>query len=189
MEVCVRIVEFDAGHRVMLHESKCKTVHGHRYKVELHARAEVLDRVGRVIDFSVLKEKIGGWIDEHWDHTFIVNKDDVETHKALLTLPRMKDPYVLPYNPTAENMAKFLVDEVCVKQLEGTNVEVFKVVVWETPNCFAEATRDYPIAIDDPRFYCDYESSGNPPASVLLGPSTSSQPIPAADYYAEGGRQ
>jgi 6-pyruvoyltetrahydropterin/6-carboxytetrahydropterin synthase len=139
MKVCVRILEFDAGHRVMLHESKCKTAHGHRFKAEIHARSESLDSVGRVIDFSVLKGKIGTWIDDNWDHTFIVYKKDVETHKALMMMPRMKDPFVLPTNPTSENLSQYLLDVVCPAELKDTGVEVFKIVLWETPNCFAIA--------------------------------------------------
>ena len=71
-----RRLEFDAGHRVFGHESKCATLHGHRYVVEVTAQAAKLDSVGRVIDFSVLKERIGAWLDEKWDHNVIVFEQD-----------------------------------------------------------------------------------------------------------------
>lgn len=136
---CSRILEFDAGHRVHNHESKCATLHGHRYRCEFTAQG-TLDSIGRVIDFSVLKERIGSWLDEHWDHNVIVFEHDVETIVALSSIPRKKEPWVAPFNPTAENMAQYLLDEVCPKVLSGTGVSVTKVVVWETPNCFAEAS-------------------------------------------------
>jgi 6-pyruvoyltetrahydropterin/6-carboxytetrahydropterin synthase len=135
-----RILEFDAGHRVFNHESKCATLHGHRYKVEITAQADRLDKIGRVIDFSVLKNRIGSWLDEHWDHNVILFIEDKVTINAVSNCPRQKDPFVAMWNPTAENMAEFLLREVCPVKLRDTNVLVTKVVVWETPNCKAEAT-------------------------------------------------
>jgi 6-pyruvoyltetrahydropterin/6-carboxytetrahydropterin synthase len=44
----------------------------------------------------------------------------------------------LPYNPTAENLAKYLLWEVCPKLLKGAGVIVYKVVFRETDNCYAE---------------------------------------------------
>lgn len=52
MITVTRVLEFDAGHRVVNHESKCATLHGHRYKVEIVAAAPGLDSLGRVIDFG-----------------------------------------------------------------------------------------------------------------------------------------
>lgn len=135
----IRLLEFDAGHRVTNHEAKCATLHGHRYKVEIEATAPGLDAIGRVIDFSVLKDKVGSWLDLHWDHTTLVFKEDQETLACLMAMPRRKDPYVCDWNPTAENMAAHLLNVVCPMVLAGTEVLVTKVVVWETPNCRAEA--------------------------------------------------
>ena len=47
--------EWDAMHRIPLHESKCKAFHGHRYAAEITCQAEQLDHLGRVVDFSVIK--------------------------------------------------------------------------------------------------------------------------------------
>jgi 6-pyruvoyltetrahydropterin/6-carboxytetrahydropterin synthase len=136
---CVRKVHFCAGHRVMNHESKCATAHGHNYYVHLYAEAPHLDALGRVIDFSVLKGKIGGWIEEHWDHTFLVCKDDLSLIDALKHLPRKKEPFICPFNPTAEEMALYLLNVICPQQLQGTSVVITKVVVYETDNCYAIA--------------------------------------------------
>jgi 6-pyruvoyltetrahydropterin/6-carboxytetrahydropterin synthase len=139
MITVTRKLEFDAGHRVMNHESKCATLHGHRYVVEITAEAQALDKIGRVIDFSVLKQKIGSWLDKNWDHTCIVYSKDTRTLKALKSMPRAKNPWVAPWNPTAENMAEHLLHVVCPAELKRTGVEVTKIKVWETPNCSAEA--------------------------------------------------
>ncbi|MBF0198688.1 MAG: 6-carboxytetrahydropterin synthase, partial [Planctomycetes bacterium] len=56
--------------------------------------------------------------------------------------PSFKDIFVLPLNPTAENLAYYLLHEVCPKELKGMGVIVHKVVLWETENCYAEVDLD-----------------------------------------------
>lgn len=136
---CVRRIHFCAGHRIMDHEGKCATVHGHNYYVELFAEADHLDSIGRVIDFSVLKEKVGGWIDHNWDHTFLVCHRDEKVIEMLKTIPRKKEPFICAFNPTAEQIAEYLLLEVCPMTLQNTGVVITKVVVYETDNCYAEA--------------------------------------------------
>lgn len=135
-----RILEFDAAHRVMNHESKCATLHGHRYKVEITAKADELDLIGRVVDFSVLKARVGGWIDLHWDHTTIIFHEDEKTLAGLATVPGFKPIYVADWNPTAENMAWHLLHVVCPLILDDLPITVVRVVVHETPNCSAEVS-------------------------------------------------
>ncbi len=52
---CTRRIEFDAAHRVMRHEGKCKHLHGHRYALEATFSASGLDALGRVIDFAAFQ--------------------------------------------------------------------------------------------------------------------------------------
>jgi 6-pyruvoyltetrahydropterin/6-carboxytetrahydropterin synthase len=134
----VRKFSIDVGHRVLGHEGKCSNVHGHTYTIEVHARGPELDGIGRVIDFSALKDRIGSWLDACWDHGFVVNAEDEAVHIALTQLESKF--FLLPFNPTAENMAEYLLRRVCPERMEGTGIEVFRVVVHETPNCRAEAT-------------------------------------------------
>lgn len=143
MQTCTRRIHFCYGHRVMNHESKCATLHGHNGVVFLQATPiEGLDALGRVIDFSVLKEKIGNWIEEHWDHTMILYQEDKETIALLDKAPQFKKTFILESNPTAENLANHLLLKVCPKLLKGHGVMVNKVTFWETENCFAEAMLD-----------------------------------------------
>ena len=76
MLTCIRRLEWDAMHRIPAHEHKCSAWHGHRYAVEIHCTAPELDHCGRVVDFGVIKREVGGWIDEHWDHTALIMKGD-----------------------------------------------------------------------------------------------------------------
>jgi len=131
----VRRIQFCAGHRVYRHESKCAHPHGHNYVAFIHARAEELDKVGRVIDFSVLKERIGDWIEDRWDHGFIYYDKD-QFMEEFYAKTGYKH-YALELNPTAENMAKYLVEDVAPHVMKDTGVEVYKVTLWETENCYA----------------------------------------------------
>lgn len=135
---CTRRLQFCAGHRLKDHEGKCAHLHGHNYVVLLTAEGET-DEVGRVIDFSVLKERVGGWIEHHWDHGFLYWWEDTETGEALDALPDQKR-FPMPHNPTAENMARFLLENVCADVLADTGVRLVSVRVWETENCYAEVT-------------------------------------------------
>jgi 6-pyruvoyltetrahydropterin/6-carboxytetrahydropterin synthase len=123
----------------MNHESKCATLHGHNGVIWVHATPKKgLDELGRVVDFSVLKEKVGGWVDTHWDHTTILFADDVKTIELVDQAPKYKDTFIMPNNPTAENMASYLLREICPKVLEGTGVVAHKITFWETENCFVD---------------------------------------------------
>jgi len=139
MTTAVRRLQFCAGHRVWKHEHKCANLHGHNYIAFVHAEADQLDNLGRVIDFSVLKERIGGWIEQHWDHGFICHRDDAEALRAMEAIPNQKT-FLMDANPTAENMADFLLRVVGPGQLADTGVRLVRVVLWETENCYAEVT-------------------------------------------------
>ena len=98
-----------------------------------------VDEVGRVVDFAELKRVLKGWIDEHWDHSFILSEDDQNGIQALdMVVPRRY--YLLPYNPTAENLATYLLEEVCPPLFADMNIRATKVIVWETEEAYSEAT-------------------------------------------------
>lgn len=128
-------IEFDAGHRLVGHESKCAHLHGHRYAVEVTVLLTgSLDKVGRVVDFSVIKEKLGGWIDDNLDHAFIANaKDPI----VPFLIQHKQRHMVVPFEPTAENLAGMLLKEAS-RLLKGTGLHVSSLVLWETPTSRAE---------------------------------------------------
>lgn len=133
-------IKFCAGHRLVGHEGKCANLHGHNYLAQFFVSGGEFDEVGRVVDFSVINRLFKGWIDENWDHGILVWDEDSELLEALGRLQPSK-VFCLPYNPTAENIAKYLLTEVgpgLVEQMEGYDVRLTKVVVWETENACAE---------------------------------------------------
>lgn len=135
----VRRIQFCAGHRVWKHGGPCSHLHGHNYVAFFHAAAAELDHLGMVIDFGVLKTRLGGWIQEHWDHGFICHAEDTEALGALARIPGQK-VFELDANPTSENMARYLLHTVGPRQLADTGVTLVKVVLWETENCYAEVS-------------------------------------------------
>lgn len=142
MITITRKFTFDAGHRVLGHESKCKHLHGHTYHVELTVKAPELDSLGRVIDFSVLKELVGKWIDDNLDHNMLLHPADPLAPVNLgagasAVVFGSKQPYIMPVNtnPTAENIAKEIFDISAI--LLPPAITVVSVRVHETPNCSA----------------------------------------------------
>lgn len=156
MPVIFRSFEWDAGHRVLGHEGKCKRLHGHRYKATVYVEAPALDKLDRVIDFGDMKKIIQGWIDEHWDHNFICHEDDPildsyppatcdpdertmgSKEQQLAQVFAGKHPYVMLHgtNPTAEALAEELYEQV--DPLLPRPLKIVKIELWETPNCGCE---------------------------------------------------
>jgi 6-pyruvoyltetrahydropterin/6-carboxytetrahydropterin synthase len=138
----VRVGKFDAGHRVMNERFKCFNVHGHEYKYELHFNYKSELEIGYAIDFKEIKRVAMQFIDDVFDHGFLVNPKDVV---LIDTLKRLNSKtYIMNLvdkegycNPTAENIAKemfFMVNFL----LGDKNLKLEKIVLHETINCFVE---------------------------------------------------
>lgn len=126
-----------AGHRVHGHESKCAHLHGHNYRVTFTCVMTdgTLDNLGRVIDFSVVKSTLCEWLEREWDHKFLVWEQDPLAPELKKLDPR--GVILVPFNPTAENMAQHLVHEVAPVLLFNTGVRLVKVRIEETRKCSA----------------------------------------------------
>lgn len=141
---CTRRLEWDAAHRVPRHEGRCAAWHGHRYVAEITCAAESLDDRGRVIDFGVIKELVGGWIDTRWDHTAVIMTGDPDPGAPAIATSNAasgRPVYWLDAPPTAENLVAELA-RIARELLEPRGVDVVSIRLWETPNCSAEWTRD-----------------------------------------------
>jgi 6-pyruvoyltetrahydropterin/6-carboxytetrahydropterin synthase len=139
MTTVTRYHDFCAGHRVVGHESKCKNLHGHNYRVHFEVAPDVehlgfnngLDNVGRVVDFSVIKTTLCQWLEDNWDHKMILWEQDPYCSELVF-----EDSVVeVPFNPTAENMAWYLVEVVAPPLLMKLGVQLIAVTIEETRKC------------------------------------------------------
>lgn len=137
-----RYHDISCGHRVFGHEGKCRFLHGHNYRIHFKCvskgTSHPLDEIGRVVDFGVIKETLCMWLESFWDHRFLMWEGDPELQN-LHTI----DPTVVavPFNPTAENMAQYLVEEVGPELLHSRGILLQTVTIEETAKCSASYTR------------------------------------------------
>jgi 6-pyruvoyltetrahydropterin/6-carboxytetrahydropterin synthase len=94
-----------------------------------------VDSIGRIVDFAVIKSKLCNWLEENWDHKFLMYEKDTLLPELSKLVPG--DIVACSFNPTAENMAMYLCEEVGVRQLEGTGCTLVKCMIEETRKCSA----------------------------------------------------
>jgi len=146
MLTITRKLEFDAGHRIPDHKSQCRNLHGHRYTLEITLVGEVIQAEGNsdngmIMDFSDIKALAKEYLVDVWDHAFIVYEKDDKVREFLSSLPGHKT-VVIDRIPTVENLAQvaFGILKAAYTDRFGTGLHLHKLVLHETPNCWAEIT-------------------------------------------------
>lgn len=129
MFTIVKQLDFAYGHRLLNYDGKCRHLHGHNGKVEIVLAGEELDERGMVVDFGDVKRAMKAWIDEHFDHRMLLNKED----PLIPLLQEQGEPlYLMDGNPTAEGIAR---------QLHSVAREfdfpVQEIRFWESPTSLA----------------------------------------------------
>ena len=112
---------FAAGHALRNYRGKCENVHGHNYRCQVTIEGEQLDGTGLLMDFVSLKKVLQSVIDR-LDHQWL---NDYPPFDVL--------------NPSAENIAKYIYEEVdkgIVSEAAG-GARLGFVRLWETDTSFA----------------------------------------------------
>lgn len=142
-----RRLEFDAGHRISTHNSKCRHLHGHRYAIEITLSGHIISQEGvseqgMVMDFSEVKRIAKTELVDKWDHAFLVYAGDELVKSFLQTIPNHKT-VVFDSQPTAENLAltAFKILDKAYQDTYANQLQLEQVRIFETPNCWADATR------------------------------------------------
>jgi|SRR3990167_3804196 len=153
-----RVLEFDMGHRIPDHQSKCRFLHGHRYRAEFTVGGPLIEggpSSEMVLDFGDIKRAMVEVIEGGFDHQFALYQADPirgQWHSISMSNYGI---IVLPVIPTVQNLAKLLGDVVWEKlskmvgenqtyspsmtQDEPPEPNIFPLAfkLFETPNCWA----------------------------------------------------
>lgn len=128
---------FETAHALDMHNSKCRNIHGHSYKLIVTVLGPVIEdnsqpNVGMVIDFTDLKDIVNEEVVDKLDHALILKSDSrfkgIEKHNE-------KTIYV-DYHPTCENLLKEIVEVVSVKLPKEVTLVYAKMN--ETANSYSE---------------------------------------------------
>lgn len=116
--------EFEAAHRVAGYPGKCDRLHGHSWVVEASVIGSKLDDLGMLVDFKLVKGRL---------------RELLETldHRMLNELPAFEN-----INPTAENIAQYVYNEMKKAEFFNDNAKLKYIQVWESPKSSVIYTED-----------------------------------------------
>ena len=117
-------VNFEAAHFINNYPGKCSRLHGHNWKVEVSIYGNKLDELGMLIDFRDLKATV---------NTIMTRLD----HYCLNEI----EPFC-KINPTAENIAKYIYDQLRETQEFDQDVKLRSVKVWESLSSAASYSQE-----------------------------------------------
>lgn len=110
---------FAAGHALRNYHGKCENVHGHNYRVRVTLAGERLNEAGLLVDFVEIKKAMNAVLDR-LDHKFL---NEVPPFDVL--------------NPSAENMARYICEEISKGLASASPARVSEVKLWETDTSIA----------------------------------------------------
>ena len=139
-----RFVETDTGHRVPNHKSKCRHMHGHRYRFEAEIEGDTVQETGvseegMLMDFSDVSAILMEYVHDIVDHAFVVYEGDADARKACEAMGEGHQTVVVPFIPTAENLAKWAFEQVQphISSAYGNRLKLVAMHVRETPKSTA----------------------------------------------------
>lgn len=134
-------IEWNMGHRVPFHKNKCRSPHGHRYKLELTLGGDIsqekgASQEGMLYDFGDIKKILSQRIYKVVDHAFMAFKDD-ELIAPLAHGPGKDLNFILvPFIPTVENIVSWCYD--LLQDAFPENLKIVRLRLFETPTSWAD---------------------------------------------------
>jgi 6-pyruvoyltetrahydropterin/6-carboxytetrahydropterin synthase len=130
--------KFEMAHALHGYDGLCKNIHGHSYRLWVTVKGDVKNenghtKDGMVMDFGVLKEIVKPNIVDKYDHSLVLNANSPH---ANLDLSAFEKVFLLPYQPTSENLVMDFANHI--KSKLPNHIELCKVVLSETATSFAE---------------------------------------------------
>ena len=107
--------EFEAAHYIPNYPGKCSRLHGHNWRIEVTVLGNTLDKLGMLIDFHDLKDEVKK-VTAKLDHYYL---NEVEPFSSI--------------PPTAENIAKYMYEELSLLPHLTDRCKLKSVKVWESP--------------------------------------------------------
>ncbi len=136
----------EAAHRFLQTQCspKCRSIHGHSWRIILTLRAEKLNEEGMVIEFGQLKAAWRSWLDTNLDHSLMLHHADpmVQAVRSIHPETRL---FLMAEDPTTEHIARLLYQqaEVVLQALNCDHaVHVERVRLEETRVNSAEYVAD-----------------------------------------------
>ena len=122
MYILTKKFKFSAAHKLDGYDGDYANLHGHTWELEVAVEVEELDEIGMGIDFIEIKRPVGITILEKLDHKYLNE--------------------VVPFNPTAEDLAEWIYYVLSKLFSSYLNVRVQSIKVWESADSSAEYRKD-----------------------------------------------
>ena len=110
---------FAAAHALRNYHGKCENLHGHNYRVQATFRGAELDGAGMLVDFVEVKRHMRA-VTERLDH---INLNETAPFDVI--------------NPSAENIARYVFEQMQAGMADERGNLLREVKVWETDIQFA----------------------------------------------------
>ncbi|MDX2470094.1 MAG: 6-carboxytetrahydropterin synthase [SAR324 cluster bacterium] len=136
-----KLFKAETAHRVALaYTTRCQGLHGHSYLFEIFLHGMTQDDAQMLMDFKLLKEKLNTFLDA-FDHSLLIWDQDQD---LIEMAPKLNSRHIiLPYNPTAEQMARHI-----YYHARAMALPLQQVIVHETKTGYAQFSGDDDIIID-----------------------------------------
>lgn len=139
-----KTIEWEMGHRIPNHDSKCRNLHGHHYKLDLSLSGPInsdkgSSSEGMVIDFGEIKKLLLTTIYDALDHSFMIYEHDNVMRSFFKNYDHENFKVIIvPFIPSVENISQWSYNQIIHLIPQSLNIE--NIRVYETPSSWADFT-------------------------------------------------